>query len=252
MKPLPEEISSGAFTSDNGEYGWQNPHIFTALKAIAETGQAILGGDVWTVENGKICSLFPDTIGIRMWDTQPYKPEEVWSDYCRRTCDESIREIESTQLENKVNQEFQQYIFYSPTYIEQNDVRAFIPRNKHDLERAEAAIKAGYPTIALILPELLEWLQDLNWPVAQVLAPFLASIGKPLIPHIRKIFDTDDEIWKYWIINRIMSESSEIAITFREELERIAYLPTENEKAEELDETAQSTLKHYGWERNIS
>jgi len=252
MKTLPKEIILSAFVSTDGEYAWQRPHIFAALRAIAETGQAILGGDVWTVENGEICSLFPNTKGVRMWNTRPQKPDELWFDYCQHTCNESIGEIEKTQLENEVNQEFQQYIFYYPAYIEQNDIRSFIPRNKHDIERAEAAIKIGYPAVAPILPELLEWLQDMNWSVAQVLAPFLASIGSPLIPHIHHIFNTDDEIWKYWIINSIMSESPELATTFRSEIERIAYSPTEREKAEELNETAHNLLKEYGWQNTVS
>lgn len=252
MKTLPEEIISSAFVSNDGEFAWQQPRISAALRAIAETEQAILGGDVWTIENGEISSLFPNTKGFRMWNTQPQKPDELWFDYCHRTFDESIREIEKSQLENKVNQELRQYIFYCPTYIEQNDIEAFIPRDKHDIERAEAAIRIGYPAVAPILPELLEWLQDMNWPVAQVLAPFLASIGSPIIPHIHQIFNTDDEIWKYWIISRIMSESQEVATAFRADIERIAYSPTERELEEELNESAHNLLKQYSWQNAVS
>jgi hypothetical protein len=252
MKPLPKEIELSAFVSDDGEFAWQRQHIFVALRAIADTGQAILGGDVWAVEDSKICSLFPESKGVRMWDTQPYKPNESWFEYCRRTCNESVREIEKTKLENNVSAELQQYIFYNPVYIEQNEVKGFIPRDKHDIERAEAAVKAGYPAIAPILPNLMEWLQDMNWPVAGVLAPFLASIGAPLIPHIRKIFTTDDKIWKRWIISQILDESREVAEAFRDELERIAYSPTEQEVLEELNEVAQFTLKEYSWIKSNS
>ncbi len=92
----------------------------------------------------------------------------------------------------------------------------------------------------------------MNWPVAGVLAPFLASIGAPLIPHLRKIFATDDEIWKRWIISQILDESREVAEAFRDELERIAYSPTEQEVLEELNEVAQFTLKEYGWIKSNS
>jgi hypothetical protein len=50
-----------------------------------------------------------------------------------------------------------------------------IPKNKGVLAAAQAAIDIGYPGVAPILPQLLEWLQDYNWPVAHMLAPFLAS-----------------------------------------------------------------------------
>jgi len=220
------------------------------LRAIAETNQAILGGDVWVVENEKILSLFPEVKGIRMWDTLPRQNNESWFDYCRRTCEESIREIENSPIEKEITQESQQFIYYNPTYVEQNDVKSLVPRTKMDVERAEAAVAVGYPAVAPILPELLEWLQDMNWLVAKTLAPFLASIGSPLIPHISYILETDDEIWKYWILYQIMGESLEVAEAFREEIERIAYSPTESEIREELDETAQFVLEKYGWQKD--
>lgn len=111
----------------------------------------------------------------------------------------------------------------------------------------EAVVTAGYPAVAPILPELLEWLQDCNWPVSRVLAPFLASIGSPLIPHIQRILDTDDEIWKYWMISVIMRDSFELASAFRDELERLVLSPTECEAREELNEVAQEVLEKYGW-----
>jgi len=66
MNSLPKEIISSAFIADGGEYAWHSSHIFIALQAILITDRAILGGDVWTIENGKICSLFPEVKGIRM------------------------------------------------------------------------------------------------------------------------------------------------------------------------------------------
>jgi len=107
-----------------------------------------------------------------------------------------------------------------------NYIRALVPRGKWDLARAEEAVAAGYPAVDPILPELLEWLQDYNWPVAHVLVPFLASIGIPLVPHVRHVLDTDDEIWKYWVVSIIMGESNEVAAAFRDELERLARSPT--------------------------
>jgi hypothetical protein len=130
-----------------------------------------------------------------------------------------------------------------------DDIRSLIPRGKHDHERADAVIEAGYPAVGPILPELLEWVQDMNWPVAMKLAPFLASIGAPLAPHIREVFKTDDETWKCWIIGEILQESPELAGMFRDELERIAYSPNESEAEYELNENAKYTLRRYGWQK---
>ncbi|MEZ5344476.1 MAG: DUF5071 domain-containing protein [Pyrinomonadaceae bacterium] len=134
--------------------------------------------------------------------------------------------------------------------MDSSDIRLLIPKDKHDIENAQRAIEIGYPAVEPILPELLEWLQDLNWPVARVLAPFLSSVGKPLVPYICEIFKTDDDMWKYWIITTILEESVELANAFRNEIERIAYSPTDNEKDERLNDTALDLLKKYGWQKS--
>jgi hypothetical protein len=128
-----------------------------------------------------------------------------------------------------------------------NETQALIPRHKSDLDRAQAAIQAGYPAVIPILPQLLEWLQDYNWPVARVLAPFLASIGNPLVPYIESILRSEDEIWKYWIISAIIRNSRELAESFRDELERLVLLPTKNEMTEELNDIAREVLDKFGW-----
>lgn len=74
-------------------------------------------------------------------------------------------------------------------------IQDLVPTHKKDLERAEAAVKAGYPAVEPILGRLIEWLQDCNWPVAHVLAPFLESVGAPLVPHIWRVLRTNDDIW---------------------------------------------------------
>ena len=127
------------------------------------------------------------------------------------------------------------------------DIRKLIPQDKHDHERARAAIHAGYPAVEAILPELLVWLQDINWPVAQTLAPFLASIGEPLIPHLRAIFETDDEIWKGWVISCVVEDSPPLALAFREYLERVADNPTQNEIDEYVAVLARDVLEKNGW-----
>jgi hypothetical protein len=126
-----------------------------------------------------------------------------------------------------------------------DDIQAQIPLHKTDIARAEAAVRYGYPAVAPILPQLLEWLKDINWPVAHVLAPFLASIGNPLVPHIEHIFHTDDEIWKYWIIRAIIYNSPELATSFHDELERIASSPTNSEKYEEVNVVAREVLEKF-------
>jgi hypothetical protein len=122
------------------------------------------------------------------------------------------------------------------------DCRALLPADKFDIERARATIALGYPQVDTILPALLEWMKDMNWPVAQTLQPFLASIGLPLLPHVRRVFDTSDEMWKYWVVRCIVGESPELARVLEPELHRLASAPTSIEREAGLDEAAQQVL----------
>jgi hypothetical protein len=126
--------------------------------------------------------------------------------------------------------------------------RELIPTSKSDVERAEAAVDAGYPAVEPILGELVEWLRDYNWPVAHVLAPFLASLGAPLVPHIWKVLRSTDDVWKYWVIALLIPALPEsIAAEFRPELDRLFYFPQSHERIEELNEQARSVLTHFDW-----
>ena len=122
-----------------------------------------------------------------------------------------------------------------------------IPKTKFDLDAAEQAVKAGYPAVEPVLNDLIEWLQDYNWPVAHILAPFLASIGLPLIPYIDKVFSTDDETWKYWMIVCLIGQNEDLFQHYQTSLIRIGYSPTEIEKENELDEVARDVLDDFGF-----
>ncbi len=122
-------------------------------------------------------------------------------------------------------------------------IRDMLPQDKHDIDRAVAIMSLGYPAIEPVIPDLLEWMQDLNWPVASALQLPLARVGVPLAVHLRPIFASDDDIWKQVLISRIVAYSPELATELRPELERIASTPTAGERAEEADEAARDVLK---------
>lgn len=131
-----------------------------------------------------------------------------------------------------------------------DDVKNLVPTGKADIERASAAVQAGYPMVGSILGELTEWLRDYNWPVAHVLAPFLASLGAPMVPHIRHVLRSNDDVWKYWMIALILPSLPESAAAeFRPELQRLCDTPTGNERQQELDQQARNVLDRFGWLR---
>ena len=121
-----------------------------------------------------------------------------------------------------------------------------VPHSKFDTETAERAVAAGWPTVEPVVSQLLEWLQDYNWPVSRTLAPFLASIGEPLVPYLRPILAGDDAIWKYWIIVAVLADAPvEVIQALRPELERLVESPSPREVEEEIPVVAKSTLEHH-------
>jgi Domain of unknown function (DUF5071) len=119
------------------------------------------------------------------------------------------------------------------------DLRELIPTDKLDTTNAKALVALGYPAVAEALPSMLEWVQDLNWPVARVFRPFLAGIGAPLAPHIRAIVNTTDETWKWSVLQGIVGQSRELAESLRSELRRLEKSPTPREAHEGLQTLAQ-------------
>lgn len=127
--------------------------------------------------------------------------------------------------------------------MEHSELFSLLPKSKHDIEKAEAIVRLGYPAVEPILPELLKWLQDLNWPVAHVFEPFLVSIGAPLHLHIKQILETDDGVWKYWILSSVVFQSPELQDLLIAELQQIAHHPKPDEKEDDVDRIAREILE---------
>ena len=126
-------------------------------------------------------------------------------------------------------------------------VHSLVPKSKSDLDTANRAVAAGYPAVESVLPELVEWLQDYNWPVAHVLAPFLAEIGLPLIPQIDHVFSTTDETWQYWMIVCLLSRNDDLYEHYKQKLIQLAETPSGNDRHHELDDVARETLEERGF-----
>ena len=124
---------------------------------------------------------------------------------------------------------------------------SLVPKSKSDLETANRAVAAGYPAVKPVLGELVEWLQDYNWPVAHVLAPFLAEIGLPLVPHIDHVFSTTDETWKYWVIECLISHNDDLFEQYKQKLIQFAEQPTDGDRYHELDDVARVVLEKQGF-----
>jgi hypothetical protein len=78
----------------------------------------------------------------------------------------------------------------------------------------------------------------------QVLAPYLASLDKQIVPHIKMVMTSDDNIWKYWCLLEVVKKlSSESILLLKDVLINLRDNPSIDEKDENLNQLADEILK---------
>jgi len=107
------------------------------------------------------------------------------------------------------------------------DIKDLIPKDKFDIETAEMLRNYSFKNIHPIVPDLLEWLQDGNWPVSKTVADFLIPFTDDISQEILHILKGTDEVWKYWIL-LIFGKTIKNEIVINE-IKRIAINPTDDE-----------------------
>ena len=84
----------------------------------------------------------------------------------------------------------------------------------------------------------------MNWPIANEVAELLLTFPNEIVPLIKDVLATNDDVWKYWCLECLVKKLPiELQIQFQSELLRIIEKPTEGEKLEELDEIAMEILR---------
>ena len=126
------------------------------------------------------------------------------------------------------------------------DLFALLPADKLDTENAERLVALGYPAVAPVVPKLVAWQQDFNWPVAQVLRPFLVTIGAALAPEARRVLAGEDSVWKYWLLQGIVRESPQLAEELKSELLRLRRELTQDDEVEGVSIVASQILETLG------
>lgn len=124
-----------------------------------------------------------------------------------------------------------------------DDLLCYLPRHKTDsapIERLEAD-RLG-DQITTLVPYLLVWLQDGNWPVSSSAARFLLGVGRLLLEPVRAVLSSGDDVWKYWVLERLVAEDHALRQGVGDLLRRMAEAPTIGEREEGVDELARELL----------
>ncbi|AZK45164.1 DUF5071 domain-containing protein [Paenibacillus lentus] len=104
------------------------------------------------------------------------------------------------------------------------NIKDLVPQHKSDYERVSLLKHQPLQKLKIILPELLEWLQDGNWPIAKD--------------------NSNDGCWKYFVLHGLVNRlPRDILQELREDLERMLNNSSRDEKEEELDDILQELLE---------
>lgn len=79
-----------------------------------------------------------------------------------------------------------------------------IPQHKHDFEAIKQLQVVTSQQIVPLLPELLKWIQDMNWPVAEPVLEILMQYPTEITPLVEEVLLGNDEMWIYWCLERIV------------------------------------------------
>lgn len=119
----------------------------------------------------------------------------------------------------------------------------YVPKDKFDFKAVDHAKCIGFPTLNPILPKLLMWLQDLNWPVAGSVASLLADADEEILPHIRKVLSSNDSIWKYSVLTVLVPNlDPQFAKELTADLIMLADHPSDEDRRENVDRAAKELL----------
>ena len=129
-----------------------------------------------------------------------------------------------------------------------NFIQTLVPKDKHDwdFDKACDINWYEYKEIKPIIPQLLTWLQDVNWPVAKPIAAYLQPMLPDILEELKPILLGDDDVWKYNILNEFfVKPQSSYWKMIEPIIERMTFNPTENETKEEVDRLAMEIYMSY-------
>lgn len=128
---------------------------------------------------------------------------------------------------------------------EYQNILELIPKDKGDYKTAQNLKNYSVAELKPIIPNLLEWIQDMNWPISGIVAEYLADNFSEIENEIYPILNANDDIWKWNIINSfkdLIENEENISV-----IKRIAENPTEMEKDEELDLLCKEVVEKRKW-----
>ena len=117
------------------------------------------------------------------------------------------------------------------------NIKTLLPKDKLDDSNLEKIKLLNDSDLSQITTELLTWTQDANWPIFSKIVEIIVARQDLFFSEISKVFQTDDMIWKYWILTNICPKLSlENKDFLKKDFDNMAkVLPTNTEEEEILE-----------------
>ena len=124
------------------------------------------------------------------------------------------------------------------------NIKNLLPKDKFDDSNLEEIKLLNDSDLSQITSELLTWTQDANWPIFPKIVEIIVARQDLFISEISKVFQTDDWIWKYWILTNICPKLSLENIDFlKKDFDNMAKVLLTNTEEEEILELINTLRK---------
>lgn len=123
----------------------------------------------------------------------------------------------------------------------------FIPTDKCDDDAIEILHRTPWAEVKPHVMALLEWLQDMNWPISRPVFEYLKPRVNEFFPELLEILATNDDIWKANVLYLLRyADPVPDDEPLRAAVLRIAQHPTPGEIAEDAAEAATDLAQKWG------
>ena len=124
------------------------------------------------------------------------------------------------------------------------NIKILLPKDKFDDSNLEKIKLLNDSDLSQITSEVLTWTQDANWPIFPKIVEIIVTRQDLFISEISKVFQTDDWIWKYWILTNICPKLSLENIDFlKKDFDNMAKVLSTNTEEEEILELINTLRK---------
>lgn len=130
--------------------------------------------------------------------------------------------------------------------------QALLPKDKFDLDVVNRLSSATPEQVTGVAHSLLEWIADMNWPVASEIIQVLPGFYKVLLPNIESILTNPDNdiIWRCNIISKLLTQfPKESLLPLFPIIQKYADFIPQNEDEEDLKNVA---LDFVAWYQSLT